>query len=84
MIRTCSVILVNQLRKWKNDYHIYFSLVYLLLISDMMLRPARKLIKDFDVSPTVSSFALIWNSRFFLLLFFFGVLLHDRINFIFF
>lgn len=84
MIRTCSVILVNQLRKWKNDYHIYFSLVYLLLISDMMLRPARKLIKDFDVSPTVSSFALIWNSRFFLLLFFFGALLHDRINFIFF
>lgn len=84
MIRTCSAILVNQLRKWKNDYHIYFSLVYLLLISDMMLRPARKLIKDFDVSPTVSSFALIWNSRFFLLLFFFGVLLHDRINFIFF
>lgn len=84
MIRTCSVILVNQLRKWKNDYHIYFRLVYLLLISDMMLRPARKLIKDFDVSPTVSSFALIWNSRFFLLLFFFGVLLHDRINFIFF
>lgn len=67
--------MVNQLRKWKNDYHIYFSLVYLLLISDMMLRPARKLIKDFDVSPTVSSFALIWNSRFFLLLFFFGVLL---------
>lgn len=75
MIRTCIVIVRYNIKKWKNDYHMFFCLIYLFLISDMILRPARRLAEELGVSPSVSSFSLIWNSRFFLLLFFFGVML---------
>ena len=75
MIRTCKVIVSYNIRKWKSNYYMLFGLVYLFLISDMMLRPARKLAEQLGVHPSVSSFPLIWNSRFFLMLFFFGVVL---------
>lgn len=56
VIRTCRVIVGYNIKKWKNDYQMFFCLIYLFLISDMMLRPARKLAEDLGVSPSVPSF----------------------------
>lgn len=40
-----------------------------------MFRPARKIVEQLGFSPNISSFSLIWNSTFFILLFFLGVIL---------
>lgn len=75
MVRVCIHIIKYNIKKWRQNYSMLLGLVYLLIICDMMFRPARKIASQLGVSPNVSSFPLIWNSTFFLLLFFFGVIL---------
>ena len=75
MVRICMHIVKYNIKKWKQNYNILLGLIYLLIISDMMFRPARKIVEQLGFSPNISSFSLIWNSTFFILLFFLGVIL---------
>ena len=69
MVRICMHIVKYNIKKWKQNYNILLGLIYLLIISDMMFRPARKIVEQLGFSPNISSFSLIWNSTFFILLF---------------
>ena len=75
MVRICMHIVKYNIKKWKQNYNILLGFIYLLIISDMMFRPASKIVEQLGFSPNKSSFSLIWNSTFFILLFFLGVIL---------
>lgn len=56
MVRICMHIVKYNIKKWKQNYNILLGLIYLLIISDMMFRPARKIVEQLGFSPNISSF----------------------------
>ena len=57
MVRICMHIVKYNIKKWKQNYNILLGLIYLLIISDMMFRPARKIVEQLGFSPNISSFS---------------------------
>lgn len=75
MLRNVFFLVIYHIKSWKSKPHILLGFFYLLFIGDMMFRPLRKVIDILGVRPTAYAFPLIWNSHFFLMMFFFGVIL---------
>lgn len=75
MNNTVFFLFYYNLKKCRRRHHILFAFLYIILITDMMLKPVRKLSYEFGIRADTFSFPLIWNSTFFLMMFFIGVII---------
>lgn len=75
MFKGVDKIVEYNIKRWNGSYHIILGIIYIIMITDMMLKPARELIELLNVYPETFAFPLLWNSTFFLMLFYFGVII---------
>lgn len=76
MIRMTVHLLCFQFRQWRARKNIWVFWIFIVLLTDLYLRPTRRLINLLGVLPDTTVFSLIWNNTFFLMLFYLGVILY--------
>ena len=76
MIRMTVHLLCFQFRQWRARKNIWVFRIFIVLLTDLYLRPTRRLINLLGVLPDTTVFSLIWNNTFFLMLFYLGVILY--------